>query len=107
VKTFVHTGTGAIAFDDPPVVIPQKPIHNRVLLTPSTRYNEREMAREIIRKIAKAKSYLPCLAWNAKADQCRYIEGNDHVCCGKKVRDGKSYCDEHLKICTDGRGRYR
>lgn len=38
--------------------------------------------------------------------QCRYIEGNDHMCCGASTVSG-SWCPEHHAIVfkPDSRGR--
>jgi hypothetical protein len=33
----------------------------------------------------------------AKDFECRWIEGNDDQCCGKKTQRG-SWCEEHRKI---------
>lgn len=33
-------------------------------------------------------------------DDCRYIEGEDHLFCGHQVREGSSYCPAHHDICN-------
>ena len=39
---------------------------------------------------------------DTKRDQCLYMSGTDGICCGKKVMEGKAYCEEHYKICYRG-----
>ena len=49
--------------------------------------------------IAKAADFLGLALWQLNDDQCRYIEGDDHLFCGQPVLDDKSYCAFHNRLC--------
>lgn len=45
-------------------------------------------------------AYRPGPITSMGADQCKFIPGENHICCGKRVRDDKtSYCAEHHALC--------
>lgn len=36
---------------------------------------------------------------DAGARDCRYMEGEDHLCCGHEIQEGSAYCPAHHALC--------
>ncbi len=47
--------------------------------------------------------YGPRHILKTQLDHCRFLEGDDHICCGQQTLPGKSYCLSHFMLCTTGR----
>ncbi len=100
----IHLGHGQTTilehpdFIDPTITVPKAPQHP--VQRARQRYDRRE-AEEYAQtvKASQRRSYGLVSLVKARADQCKFIAGDDPICCGKKVTHrGSSWCEVHHGI---------